>query len=526
MQAERETPASGDLAAFVNPLGTFAAKSEARTAPLRAMTGSGRIAGGEGMVAFERLSSYSGQRVHVVGVAGTGVRGLVSLLHDRGVKITGSEMLESPVLDKFRGRGIDCRVGHSSINVGKETNLVLISAAVTDSNPEVRAAQASGIPVLKYAELLGRIMSERIGIAVSGTHGKTTTTAMISYVLREVRLDPSFLIGGDFPGLGGSSHWGDGPYFVAEACEFDRSFLNLRPKVSVVTNIEEEHLDYFRSLKEIQGAFAEFVRLLPEDGYLVVNRDDPNSTYLSEFCRSQVGTFSLRPHVADWWAEDLVPADGGTRFRVVGQDGEECQFRLIVPGPHNVLNALATVAVCRRAGVPLKAIAEAIQGFSGVRRRFEALTRGSIAVIDDYAHHPTEIAAVHRAARESFEGRRIIAVVQPHQHSRLKALLPQFAEALSAFDAVLVTDVYRARDTDDDARTVNSSKLVEAINAGRPRTAALHAPSFEDALGEIQSMARAGDAFIFMGAGDITDLAKRCARALLARESRESIVEP
>ncbi len=461
----------------------------------------------------------SQQKVHVVGVAGTGVRGIVNLLHQRGVRITGSEMLDSPVLETFRVRGIDCRVGHASVNVERGTSFVLISAAVSDSNPEVREAMSLRIPVLKYAQLLGLLMGEKAGIAVAGTHGKTTTTAMVSLVLQTTGLDPTYLIGGEYPGLGGSSKWGEGPHFVAEACEFDRSFLNLRPKISVVTNIEEDHLDYFKSLKDIQGAFADFASLLPEDGYLVVNRDDPNSTYLSEFCRSQVGTFSLRPEVADWWAEDVVPEGGGSRFRAVGQNGEEARFRLRVPGGHNVLNALAATAVCRRVGVSLDRISQALEAFTGVRRRFDILARGRVLVVDDYAHHPTEILSVLRAARESLRGRRLIAVFQPHQHSRLKVFREQFADVLARFDLVLVTDVYRARDKDEDARSVRSDSLVREVNALKPQTAALHAPGFEDVLRVLQGKAREGDAVIFMGAGDITDLARRYAAEVVGGDA-------
>jgi UDP-N-acetylmuramate--alanine ligase len=455
-----------------------------------------------------RMVPSSQQRVHVVGVAGTGVRGLVHLLHQRGVKITGSEMLDSPVLETFRIRGIDCRVGHSSVNVDGGTNFVLISAAVSESNPEVCEAKQRSIPVLKYAQLLGLLMAEKAGIAVAGTHGKTTTTAMVSLVLQEAGLDPTFLIGGDYPGLGGSSRWGEGSHFVAEACEFDRSFLNLKPKISVVTNIEEDHLDYFHSLKDIQGAFADFVSLLPEDGYLVVNRDDPNSTYLSEFCRSRVGTFSLRPEAADWWAEDVVSEGGGCRFRIAGPDGQEARLRLRVPGIHNVLNALAATAVCRRVGVPLERIAQILETFTGVRRRFDILARGRVVVVDDYAHHPTEILAVLRAARESLRGRRLVAVFQPHQHSRLKVFREQFADVLARFDAAVVTDVYRARDKDEDAKAVQSDSLVRAINERRPLTVAQHAPRFADVLEMLRGRIREGDAVLFLGAGDITDLAR------------------
>jgi UDP-N-acetylmuramate--alanine ligase len=441
---------------------------------------------------------------------------MVNLLHQRGLKITGSELSESPVLDTFRGRGIDCRVGHAEGNVDRETSFVLISAAVNDTNPEVREAMSLQIPVVKYAQLLGHLMGEKQGIAISGTHGKTTTTAMVALVLHEAGLEPTYLIGGEYPGLGGSSRWGEGPHFVAEACEFDRSFLNLQAKISVVTNIEEDHLDYFASLKEIQGAFADFVSRLPRDGYLVVNRDDANSAYLSEFCCSQVGTFGLRPRFSDWWVEDITFEGGGSRFRIVGQNGEESVARLRVPGLHNILNALATTAVCRRVGLDLPRIVGILERFTGVRRRFDILARGPVVVVDDYAHHPTEIRAVLRSARESLRGRRLIAVFQPHQHSRLKHFREEFAAVLERFDTAIVTDVYRARDREEDARTVRSDALVRAINDRKPQTPAIYAPSFQDASATLRAYVKDGDAILFLGAGNITDLAKAYARELTA----------
>lgn len=450
--------------------------------------------------------------IHVVGVAGTGLRGLVRLLHARGVKITGSELLESPVLESLRDTGIICRVGHSSGNLEQDTNLVLISAAVQKSNPEVRAAEDRHIPVWKYAQCLGSLMAEKEGIAVAGTHGKTTTSTMVATILHDAGLDPTFVIGGEYAGLGGSSRCGKGPHFVAEACEFDRSFLNLRPRMSVVTNIEEDHLDYFKSLKDIQGAFSQFVSLLPEDGHLVVNRDDPNSTYLSEFCRSSVATYSIRHRSADWWADDIRSRDGLTSFLVGGPEGESARMRLQIPGLHNVSNALAATAVCRRAGLPLQSILRSLEKFTGVRRRFDVLHRGEILVVDDYAHHPTEIRAVARAARQSLPERRLVGVFQPHQHSRLKRFRREFAEALTLFDKVIVLDVFRARDKEEDVQRVHSSSLVEEMRKLDGAADVVHASGFPEALETLGRQARKGDAVLFMGAGDVTNLARQYAQ--------------
>ncbi|MBN1441230.1 MAG: UDP-N-acetylmuramate--L-alanine ligase, partial [Planctomycetes bacterium] len=254
------------------------------------------------------------KRVHIVGLAGSGCSGLASMLRAKGSTITGSDKDDSPVLAKFRRSGVECWVGHSDRNISPETDLVLISAAVPRDNPEVRAAVRRRIRVLKYAQCLGYLMGEKKGIAVAGTHGKTTTSAMVACVLIKAGLDPSCVIGGDHSELGGGSRSGEGDFFVAEACEYDRSFLNLRPRAAVVTNIEAEHLDYFQSFEEIQTAFREFVGLLPLDGFLVYNADDPGSRFLRETRTGKVVSFSLERGGGDWWAEDIQREGESFRF--------------------------------------------------------------------------------------------------------------------------------------------------------------------------------------------------------------------
>lgn len=461
-------------------------------------------------------------RVHVVGVAGSGVRGLVPLFLARGAKVSGSDLHESPVLERFRHHGVECCVGHSDRNVEAGTDLVLISAAIRKDNPEVQAANRQRIAVLKYAQCLGFLMSEKQGIAIAGTHGKTTTSAMVAFTLMEAGLDPSFVIGGDHPAFGGNSRSGDGSHFVAEACEYDRSFLNLRPKAAVVTNIEEEHLDYFKSLAEIRAAFTGFVSLLPEDGYLLYNADDPNCRSLKYSSRAKAEGFSAQPGGAHWSVENLLfEQEGeGTRFDLRGPGGKPVPVRLKVPGVHNVRNALACAAVCNWAGVPLERVAISLGRFTGVKRRFDVLLREPVMVVDDYAHHPTEVSAVLRAARQAYPGRRLICVFQPHQHSRLRLMLHSFADALGTADDVLVARVFRARDSADDVKAIRARVLVEALETRGCRS--YHTPEFEDVIQTLKSTVMPGDLVLFLGAGDITELARRFAQLKTSSTGRRS----
>ncbi|MCZ6793526.1 MAG: UDP-N-acetylmuramate--L-alanine ligase [Planctomycetota bacterium] len=457
-------------------------------------------------------------KVHVVGLAGSGVRGIVPLLCDLGMNVTGSDKDDSPVLEEFRRRGIKCWVGHSQGNVTPGTDLVLISAAIADDNPEVRAAESRSIRVLKYAQCLGYLMREKQGIAVAGTHGKTTTSAMVCSVLMSAGLDPSFLIGGEHPDLGGGSHAGKGRHFVAEACEFDRSFLNLAPQAAVVTNVEEDHLDYFESLADIRLAFREFVELLPDDGLLVYNRDDRHSRFLPTVSRARARSFSLEASGADWWVEDLCFEREGSRFVLRGPGGDSVPVRLAVPGLHNVKNSLACAAICSWAGVPVSEIALGLSGYRNVRRRFDVLRREPCTIVDDYAHHPTEVRMVVRTARQVFPGRRIVCIFQPHQYSRLRVMLDGFAESLREADEVVVTRVYRARDSEDDVRSVHGSWLAAAIQArgGRGR----YVEKFSEATALLDDLRAPDTVFVFLGAGDITTLAHRYAQSVGAPSLR------
>lgn len=440
--------------------------------------------------------------MHLVGMLGTGVRGLVPILRANNVQVSGSDSSGVSLPEEFDIPGVNFYPVHDEANLSPDVDFVVHTAAVGSDNAELRAARRLGIQVKKYSEFLGELMAMGRGIAISGTHGKTTTSSMTSWILHRAGKDPTFLIGGEIPGLG-SSRQGRGRDFVVEACEFGHSFLNLHPTAAVVTNVEEEHLDYFESLEEIAGAFGDFVNRLPLDGLLVLNADDPQALRLARAtsCRN-IQTFSLESTAGDWQASQLRSCGLESHFILRGPGGIRQQVRLPVPGRHNVKNALAAAALCSWAGVAPDKISMALACFPGVHRRFEILANSPVTVIDDYAHHPTEVRALLAAARDADFRGRVIGVFQPHQYSRLGKMLEEFAGALKDFDEVLVTRPYQARDSQEDCEAVNSGMLTGAIAALGGEV--YDTPSSADVRARLDETAREGDAVIFMGAGSIT----------------------
>ncbi len=448
-------------------------------------------------------------KVHLVGMLGTGVRGLVSILRARNIHVSGSDSSGKSLPLEFQRLGVECSPVHEEANLGSDVDFLVHTAAVGDDNAELRKARRLGIPVLKYSEFLGELMGEGRGLAVAGTHGKTTTSSMTSWILYSAGKDPSFVIGGRIPELG-SSRQGKGCDFVAEACEYDRSFLHLKPEAAVVTNVEEEHLDCFKDMEDILGAFQQFINRVPEKGLLVLNADDPQAMSLAPaaVCRN-IQTFSLDSTDGDWQASQLRSGGLGADFILTGPGGIRQPVELGMPGRHNVKNALAAAAICSWVGVSAEKISEALESFPGVHRRFEILARDPVTVIDDYAHHPTEVEALLSAARDVGFSGKVIGVFQPHQFSRLRQMLDAFAEALAGFDEILVTKPYQARDSREDQAAVNSNKLTREI--GLRGGTASDTPAFRDARARLDEIVLAGDAVIFMGAGSITALASEYA---------------
>jgi UDP-N-acetylmuramate--alanine ligase len=391
--------------------------------------------------------------VHLIGIGGTGLSAIARVLLESGYTVSGSDLQESPLGQAVQAAGAQVFVGHAAENIAG-ANLIVRSSAIPNSNVEVQAALSASIPVLKRADFLGQLMAGRLGIAVAGTHGKTTTTAMIAWVLTALGQDPSFIVGGVISNLGINARAGAGLTFVIEADEYDRMFLGLHPQIAVVTNIEHDHPDIYPTPADFQAAFQDFVGCLKPEGYLLLCGDDPGALELLLTAHEKslrTLTYGIRNPQSDYRAKNLrtVP-DGGYAFDIYRSDTFLEQISLRVPGEHNVLNALAAFAIAHQLELALPAAAKALSEFRGTGRRFEVLgeARG-ITVIDDYAHHPTEIRATLSAAAARYPGRDLWVVWQPHTYSRSKTLFDDFAASFGDAQHVIVTEVYPSREPID-----------------------------------------------------------------------------
>jgi UDP-N-acetylmuramate--alanine ligase len=463
--------------------------------------------------------------VHLIGIGGTGLSAIALVLLESGYTVSGSDRQLSPLALRVQARGAQVFAGHRAENV-QGADLVVRSSAIPDDNVEVQAALGSGIPVLKRADFLGELMSQKpgsLGIAVAGTHGKTTTTAMIAWMLTSLGHDPSYIIGGVSANLGSNAHAGSGAFFVIEADEYDRMFLGLRPQIAVVTNVEHDHPDCYPTPADFQQAFLDFAARLPADGTLLACSDDPGAARLLEQAAAK-GTrclaYASERAEAAYRARDLKPGNsGGYSFEALCQAGEApkaVRVALQVPGAHNVQNALATLAVADQLGLPLQAAAQALGTFRGTGRRFELRGEAAgVALVDDYAHHPTEIRATLAAARSRYAGRRIWAVWQPHTYSRTRTLLPEFLGAFADADRVLVTPVYAARETapQDGFSAVQVAAAIES-------PAALYVPGLEAARDFLLAHLQPADVVLVLSAGDADQLNGWLLEALQAQEAQ------
>ncbi|MDT3429067.1 UDP-N-acetylmuramate--alanine ligase [Paenibacillus forsythiae] len=439
------------------------------------------------------------ERVHFIGIGGYGMSAIARVMLEMGYTVTGSDVAAQELTEKLIAKGAKVYIGHTAEQV-KGADLVVYSTALSKDNVERVEAERLNIPILHRSQMLARLLNQRKGVAVAGAHGKTTTSSMIALVMEECGVDPTYIIGGEIMNVGTNAKAGQGEFVVAEADESDGSFLQYHPWLAIVTNIEADHLEnYGGDFERLKSAYAQFMNQLREDGTAIVCADDETVTSLLPKIKANVTTYGICS-AADYTATDIALGDRQVTFTMNHKGAALGRVELSVPGQHNVYNAMATIIVCLQAGIPFAAIASAIVKFNGAKRRFQVLGEADdILVIDDYAHHPTEIQATISAAKAT--GKRIIAVFQPQRYTRTFFLLDAFSRAFGEADEVIITDIYSPAG-EKQIEGVTSAKLVELITRNS-NSGARHLPTKEDVLEDLRDRLAPGDLVITMGAGDI-----------------------
>ena len=449
------------------------------------------------------------RKIHFIGIGGIGMSGIAEVLINLGYQVSGSDLRESEITQRLVRLGGEIAYEHRAENV-RGADVVVTSTAVRADNPEVLEAQRRLIPVIPRAEMLAELMRMKYGIAVAGTHGKTTTTSMVATVLSHAGIDPTAVIGGRLDSLGSNAKLGQGKFLVAEADESDGSFLKLSPTIAVVTNVDADHLDYYGDLEQIKAAFVDFVNKVPFFGVAVLCLDDANIQSLIPQVKKRFITYGMTTQ-ADYHAAEIAHREGRTSF-VVHYRGEclgKLSFRM--PGQHNVLNALAAVAVARELDVPFATIAEGFRDFGGVQRRFQIRHEGGgIMVVDDYGHHPAEIKATLSAARSGWD-RRLVVVFQPHRYSRTQALFEDFLTAFYQADHLVVMDIYAAGE--DPLPGVDARRLAEGV-AGHGHKEVHFLAGRDAVVAHLLAEVREGDMVITLGAGNVWQVGEQFARLL------------
>ena len=439
--------------------------------------------------------------IHVFfcGIGGISMSGLAEILHSRGFKISGSDMKASEITSSLESKGIKVYIGQRKTNISPDVDLYVYTAAIHPDNPEWIEMNRLGIPSLSRAELLGEIMKNfGLPIAISGTHGKTTTTSMISEILLSEDKDPTLTVGGILRSIGGNVRIGHSEYFVTEACEYTNSFLSFFPRIALILNIEEDHMDFFKDIDDIRHSFTRFASLLPMDGTLIINGEIDNLGEITGDLPCNIHTFGFSD-TCDYYATDISYDDHSNATYTLHCPEGERKVSLAVPGRHNVANSMAALCCSVSCGIPLDKAIQAVGRFHGTDRRFEYKgTVGKVTIIDDYAHHPTEIATTLNSAK-GYEHNRLWVVFQPHTYTRTKAFLKDFAEALSIADVIVLADIYAAREKN----TIGiSSKDLQAELLARG-SECYYFPSFDEIENFCLEKCSPGDLLITMGAGDI-----------------------
>ena len=449
--------------------------------------------------------------IHFIGIGGISMSGLAEILADRNFIISGSDAKESALTKSLEKKGVTVYYGQRASNITDSVQLVVYTAAIHEDNPELQAAKAKEIPCITRAELLGQIMKNyEVPIAISGTHGKTTTTSMVSEILLEAKKDPTLSIGGILKSIDGNIRVGASPYFVTEACEYTNSFLSFFPKISIILNVEEDHMDFFKDITEIRDSFHKFANLLPADGTLIINGDIPNIEHITENLECNVITYGSKPEF-DYYPENITydemarPSYTLCRSEKVSEAGSKEEIALGVTGEHNVYNSLSAIALADLLGITMEDVKTALLSFGGTDRRFQLKGKlGDITILDDYAHHPTEIRATLEAAKK-YPHKETWCVFQPHTYTRTKAFLEDFAKALTLADHVVLADIYAAREKN----TLGISSLDLLREIEKLGTDCHYFPSFDEIENFLLENCSQGDLLITMGAGDVVNIGEK-----------------
>ena len=450
---------------------------------------------------IENLKKY--KNIHMIGIGGVSMSGIAAILTNWGFKVTGSDWAQSEATDKLNSMGIKVTIGHNLEDV-KKANVVVYSAAIKQDDPEMVEAKNLNIPTIERADFLGELSRcFKDTICISGTHGKTTTTSMISLCFLEALKDPSIQVGAFLNALDGNYKVGNSEHFIIEACEYVESFLKFSPKAEIILNIDNDHLDYFKNFENIKKAFIKYTKLLPDDGLLVINGDDKNCLDLPQYTKATILTYGINNKDVNFYAENIsFDNDGFPEFDVYKNDEYYEKFKLSVPGKHNILKALACISLCDYYGIDKKDLQTALRKFTGAHRRFEFKGKlNGASIYDDYGHHPTEIVATSTSVNNKKHNKSWV-VFQPHTYSRTKNLLDDFANALLNFDNIIVLDIYAAREIN--TFNISSKDLVDKINSLERK--AIYSPTFEECVSYLKDNVKENDIVLTLGAGTVTKI--------------------
>ncbi|RUM59435.1 MAG: UDP-N-acetylmuramate--L-alanine ligase [Persephonella sp.] len=440
--------------------------------------------------------------IHFIGIGGSGMNGIAEVLLNLGFNITGSDLRENYAVKRLKSMGAKIFIGHKAENV-KGADVVVFSSAVKEDNVELVKAKELGIPTIPRGEMLAELMRFKYGIAISGSHGKTTTTSMIGSILSKTGYDPTVVIGGKLEAYGSNAKLGRGDFLVAEADESDGSFLKLTPTIVSINNIDKEHLSFYKDFENIKKAFIDFANKVPFYGAIAVNMDDKFVREIIPYIEKKVIKFGIESDDLNVKAHSIELIDGRYKFKV----NDLGEIHLSVPGKHNIYNALASISIALELGVPFCVIKEVLENFKNASRRFELKYNSDVVIVDDYAHHPTELKATIKACKDMYGDKRIISVFQPHRYSRLASLYKDFTKSFKDADIILITEVYSAGE--ESINEISGKKLAEDIAKIEKNKTVIYSGDLDETYNVLKQIIKRGDVILFLGAGNITKLADR-----------------